>query len=121
MNRVKLLLTPRGEDGISRREATNSPLAQGTAETIKYYVDFTDWGASSSAPCTTPVVTVLLSKDDTDKTSTIHSADDATVVSDVEVEFTLSAFGRYQAYMVYVKTTIGSEIVEAFCQMEGVR
>jgi hypothetical protein len=120
MNRVKLILEPRGEDGQVRREALNSPIQQGTQETIKYYFDFSGWGASSSNPCTTPVVTVL-GRYDSDDTATIFSADDATVVSNVEVEFTLSAFSRYKWYRVYVKTTIGSEIGEAFCQMEGVR
>jgi hypothetical protein len=67
------------------------------------------------------VVTVLQGTDETDVTSTVHSADDATVVSDVEVEFTLSAVSRYKVYRVFVKTTIGSEVAEAFVDVEGRR
>lgn len=121
MNRVQLKLLDRGSDGEVQREATNSPLSQGTAETIKYYVDFTGWGASSDNNPGTLVVTVLLDKDDSDVTSTIFAADDAAVVSDVEVEFTLTAFSRYKTYRVYVKATIGSEIGEMFCVIRGKR
>ena len=68
MNRVQLKLLDRGTDGEVKREALNSPIQQGTGETIKYYVDFSGWGASSSVPIepTTPApdVTVLLDKDD---------------------------------------------------------
>ena len=125
MNRVQLKLLDRGTDGEVKREALNSPLQQGVNETIKYYVDFSGWGASSDVaiePTTpAPVVTVLLDKDDSDVTSTIFVADDAAVVSDVELEFTLSAFSRYKTYRVYVKVTIGSEIGEMFAYIRGTR
>lgn len=121
MNRVKLILEPRGEDGVVKREVLNSPLEQGTGETVKYYVDFADWGASESNPCTSPTVTVLLNRDESDVTTTIHAADDATVVSNTEVEFTLAAFSRYKTYTVYVKATSNSLIEECYVQIRGTK
>lgn len=69
-NRVQLNLAERGT-GV-RREATNSPLSIGTNETVKFYVDFTNWGASSSLPVSSPVIKIL-DKYDTDVTSTLCS------------------------------------------------
>ena len=125
MNRVQLKLEPRGTGGVVKREALNSPLQQGTGETVKYYMDFSGWGASSdTAICASdpaPDVTVLLAKDDTDLTSTIHTADDATVVSSVELEFTLTAMVRHKSYIVYVKIGIGDEVAEAFAVIRSQR
>ena len=65
MNRVEIKLLERG--AMSRRRALNSPLKQGEAETVMYFADFTPWGASSSYPVGTPVITVL-DQDDEDVT-----------------------------------------------------
>ena len=88
---------------------------------MKYYVDFSGWGASSTYPVSTPVVIVLLNKDGSDVTATIFSADDAGVASNVEVEFTLSAFANYKSYRIFVKGTINSLIGEMYCDIQGER
>jgi hypothetical protein len=71
MNRVEILLLERGER--SRRLALNSPLRQGSGELVKYFVDFTPWGATAALPVSTPVVKVL-DKDGTDVTYGGHVA-----------------------------------------------
>ena len=116
MNRVKIDLMERGTR--TRRLAVNSPLKQGVSETVKYYVDFTLWGASSSLPVSSPVIKIL-DQDDVDKTSVIYSAADVAVVSSVEVEFTLSAMVLKNRYRVFVKGTINSLIGECWCTIDG--
>jgi hypothetical protein len=118
MNRVEISLLTRGKQ--ARRRALNSPLKQGINETVKYYVDFTPWGASAALPVSTPIITVL-DQDDTDVTSTIFSADDATVVSSVEVEFTLSALVINNRYRVFVKGTINSLVGECYTVLTAER
>jgi hypothetical protein len=62
MNRVEILLLERGER--SRRLALNSPLSQGTGETVKYFANFDVWGASDSYPISSPVIKVLDEKNE---------------------------------------------------------
>lgn len=116
MNRVEITILTRGKQ--SRRRGLNSPLKQGVSETVQYFVDFTNWGASSALPVSTPVVTVL-DQDDTDVTATIFSADDATVVTSVEVEFTLSALVVNNRYRVFIKGTIDSLVGECWTYLDG--
>jgi hypothetical protein len=118
MNRVEILLLERGER--VRRRALNSPLSQGKNETVKYFVNFDVWGATAALPVSSPVVTVL-DQDNSDVTATIFSADDATVVDDTEVEFTLSAITTGDKYRVFIKGTINSLIGEAWTYIHGER
>lgn len=57
MNRVKIDIMERGER--SRRQAKNSPLKQGVNEIVKYYVDFSVWGAAEATPVSLPVIKIL--------------------------------------------------------------
>ena len=116
MNRTQAILLERGT--VVRRRALNSPLKQGSAETVRYVVDFTPWGASDSYPVSTPVVTVL-DQDDASATSTVFSADDATVISNVEGEFTLSAVTAGDRYRVFVKGTIDGLIGQCWVYVDG--
>lgn len=113
-NRVELKLRERGD--VVRREATNSPLKIGSGETIDFFVDFTDWGASSSLPVTTPVVTILDRKG-TDVTSTLCSGG-GSVVTDTEVQFTITGATQYQRYRVFVKGTVDSDIIECWTYLD---
>ena len=115
MNRVEIKLLERGER--TRRLAMNSPLKQGSSETAKYFVDFQPWGATVSLPCSSPVITIL-DEDDTDVTSTLCSGGGA-VVSDYEVEFTITAITAQKAYRVFVKSTINSLIGECWTKLIG--
>lgn len=115
MNRVEIKLLERGER--TRRRALNSPLRHGSSETLKYFVDFQPWGATIALPCATPVVKIL-DEDDTDVTSTLCSGGGA-VVSDYEVEFTITAVTAQKAYRVFVKTTINSLIGECWTKLIG--
>lgn len=116
MNRVEIKLEERGE--YTRRRALNSPLKQGSSETVKYFANFDVWGASESLPVSTPVITVL-DQDNQDVTTTIFSADDATVVSSTEVEFTLSSMTAGDRYRVFIKGTINSLVGEAWTFIDG--
>lgn len=115
MNRVLIKLLERDER--VRRRALNSPLSQGSGETIKYYVDFQPWGASNSLPCTTPVVKIL-DEDDVDVTSTLCASGGA-VVNDYEVEFTVTAVSAQKRYRCFVKTTINSLVGECWTFIDG--
>ena len=115
MNRVEIKLLVRGER--TRRLAMNSPLKQGASETVKYFVDFQPWGASVSLPCSSPVVKIL-DEDDLDVTATLCSGGGA-VVSDYEIEFTITAIAAQKAYRVYVKSTINSLIGECWTKLVG--
>ena len=115
MNRVEIKLLERGER--VRRRALNSPLAQGSAETVKYFVDFQPWGASDSLPVSSPAVKIL-DQDDGDVTATLCSAGGA-VVSDYEVEFTITAVTAGDKYRVFVKGTVDSLIEECWTFVEG--
>lgn len=57
MNRVKIDIMERGDR--SRRQAKNSPLKQGVSEIVKYYVDFSVWGAAEATPVSLPAVKIL--------------------------------------------------------------
>ena len=118
MNRVEIKLLERGVR--TRRRALNSPLKQGQSETVSYFVDFTPWGASQSLPVSTPVVLVL-DQDLTDVTATVFSADDAAIIDNVEVQFTLSAFTIGDKYRVFIKGTIDSLIGECWTYIDGER
>lgn len=115
MNRVQIKLLERGER--TRRRALNSPLKQGSGETVKYYVDFQPWGASESLPCSSPVVTIL-DEDDTDVTSTL-CAGGGSVVSNYEVEFTVTSVSAQKRYRCFVKCTINSLIGECWTFIDG--
>ena len=115
MNRVEIRLLTRGER--VRRRALNSPLAQGSVETVKYFVDFQPWGASDSLPASSPVV-LILDEDDTDVTSTLCSGGGA-VVSDYDVEFTVTAVGAGKRYRVFVKATINTLIGQCWTFLDG--
>ena len=194
MNRVEIKLLERG--AISRRRALNSPLAQGAAEIVQYFADFTPWGASDSYPVSAEILTVLnedlthggiiatvviadggtgYSVDDvlviTDSGSsgdgtaivtaetggvidtvelgepgfdytagvkaTVQGNDDATVtitvsaddkivvrnsisiVSNVEVQFTLNNFVVDDRYRVFIKGTINSLVGECWTYIDG--
>ena len=115
MNRVEIKILERGER--IRRRALNSPLSQGSAETMKFFVDFQPWGATASLPCSSPVVTIL-DEDDGDVTATLCSGGGA-VVSDYEVEFTVTAVGAGKRYRIFVKSTINSLIGECWTFLDG--
>ena len=115
MNRVEIVLLERGER--TRRRALNSPLGQGSAETVKYFVDFQPWGASDSLPVSSPVVTIL-DQDNVDVTGTLCSGGGA-VVSDYEIEFTVTAVSTGDRYRVFVKGTIDSLIGECWTFLDG--
>jgi hypothetical protein len=115
MNRVQIKLRERIEQ--SARRATNSPLKQGSSETVTYYVDFSEWGASATYAVTSPVVTILDSNDD-DVTSTL-SAGGGSVVSDVEVQFDITSVTAGERYRVFVKGTSNSRIQECWCYIDG--
>ena len=115
MNRVEILLLTRGER--VRRRALNSPLSQGSVETIKYFVDFQPWGASESLPASSPVV-LILDEDDVDITATLCSGGGA-VVSDYEVEFTITSVGAGKRYRVFVKATVDSLIGQCWTFLDG--
>jgi hypothetical protein len=115
MNRVEILLLERGER--TRRRALNSPLVHGASETVKYFVDFQPWGASVALPCSSPVIKIL-DEDDTDVTSTL-CAGGGSVVSDYEVEFTITSVSAQKAYRVFVKATINSLIGECWTFVHG--
>lgn len=115
--RVQLELRPRSQ-GV-RREITNNPLRQGTAETVTYYADFTDWGASASAAVTSPVV-LILDHRDVDKTSTLCSGG-GSVVNNVEIEFVITSVTQYERYRIFVKGTIDGDIVECWAYLDGTR
>lgn len=115
MNRVEIKLLERGER--TRRRALNSPLRQGSSETVKYFVDFRPWGASDSLPCSSPGITIL-DEDDTDVTSTLCAAGGA-VVSNYEVEFTITAVSAQKRYRCFVKATINSLIGECWTFIDG--
>lgn len=95
----------------------NSPLKHGSAETIKYFVDFQPWGASDALPCSSPVVTIL-DEDDTDVTSTLCSGG-GSVVSNYEVEFTITSVSAQKRYRCFVKATINSLIGECWTFIDG--
>lgn len=113
-NRVELKLATRST-GV-RREATNSPLSIGSNETVTFFVDFTNWGASASLPVSSPVITIL-DKYDTDVTSTLCSGG-GSVVSSIEVQFVITAAVRYQRYRVFVKGTIDSDVQECWAYLD---
>ena len=115
MNRVEIRLLTRGER--VRRRALNSPLTQGSVETIKFFVDFQPWGASDSLPASSPVV-LILDEDDTDVTSTLCSGGGA-VVSDYEVEFTVTAVSAGKRYRVFVKATVDSLVGQCWTFLDG--
>ena len=115
MNRVEIKLLTRGER--VRRRALNSPLAQGSVETVKYFVDLQPWGASESLPASSPVV-LILDNNDVDVTATLCSGGGA-VVSDYEVEFTVTAVTAGDRYRVFVKATINSLIGQCWTFLDG--
>lgn len=115
MNRVEIVLLERGER--TRRLALNSPLKQGSNETVKYFVDFQPWGASASLPCSSPVITVL-DEDDNDVTATV-CAGGGSVVTDYEVEFSITSLSAQKAYRVFIRATINSLIGECWTKLFG--
>ena len=115
MNRVEIELLERGVR--TRRRATNSPLEQGSAETVKYFVDFRPWGASDNLLVSSPVVTIL-DQDDTVVTGTLCDGGGA-VVSNYEIEFTVTAITAGDRYRVFVKGTINSLIGECWTFLDG--
>ena len=74
MNRVEIRVAERGTR--TRRRALNSPLRQGVAETVRYFVNLTPWGASVSYPVSTPVITIL----DQDSEDVTHGGQVVTAV-----------------------------------------
>jgi hypothetical protein len=117
MNRVEIQLLERGER--TRRRALNSPLEQGSGETVKYFVDFAPWGAGATYPVSSGTVTIL-DQDNTDVTATL-SAGGASEVGDTEVEFTITAVTAGDRYRVFVKGTINSLIGECWTYLDGAR
>lgn len=115
MNRVEIKLLTRGER--VRRRALNSPLGQGSVETIKYFVDFQPWGASDSLPASSPVV-LILDNNDVDVTATLCSGG-GTVVSNYEVEFTCTGLTAGDRYRVFVKATVNSLIGQCWTFLDG--
>lgn len=115
MNRVEIVLLPRGTR--TRRRALNSPLKHGSSETVKYFVDFSPWGASDSLPCSTPVIKIL-DEDDTVVTSTL-CAGGGTVVDNYEVEMTVTSVAAQKRYRLFVKSTINSLIGECWTYVDG--
>ena len=115
MNRVEIRLLERGER--TRRRALNSPLGHGSSETVKYFVDFQPWGASDSLPVSSPVIKIL-DQDDEDVTSTL-CVGGGTVVSDYEVEFTITSISAGDRYRVFVKGTIDSLVGECWTFLDG--
>lgn len=115
MNRVEIKLLTRGQR--VRRRALNSPLRQGSAETIKYFVDFQPWGASASLPASSPVV-LITDEDSTDVTSALCASGGA-VVSDYEIEFTITAVNPDKRYRVFVKGTVNSLVAECWTFLDG--
>ena len=115
MNRIEIKLLTRGKR--VRRRALNSPLRQGSAETLKYFVDFQPWGASVALPASTPVI-LILDEDDNDVTSTLNAGGGA-VVSSYEVEFTITAVSPDKRYRVFMKATVDSLIAECWTFLDG--
>jgi hypothetical protein len=115
MDRVKVKLRSRQEQTI--RKAANSPLKQGSNETVTYYVDFAEWGASVDNIVSSPVVTIL-DDDDTDVTSTLCAAG-GSVVASVEVEFTITEVVVGAYYRVFVRGTSNSRIEECWFHLQG--
>ena len=115
MNRVEIKLLTRGER--TRRRALNSPLGQGSRETQKYFVDLQPWGASDSEVITSPVI-LILDQDDNDVTATLCSGGGA-VVSDYEIEFTITAVTAGDRYRVFIKGTVDSLIGECWTFLDG--
>ena len=115
MNRIEIQILTRGER--VRRRALNSPLKQGSAETLEYYVDFQPWGASASLPASTPVI-LILDEDDNDVTSTLCASGGA-IVTDYELEFTITAVSADKRYRVFVKATVNSLIGECWTFLDG--
>ena len=117
MDRVKVKLRSRTEQ--TARQALNSPLKQGSSETVTYYVDFQDWGATDALPVTSPVITIL-NNNDTDVTSTL-CAGGGSVVSNTEVQFNITAVTAGDRYRVFVKGTSNSRIQECWFFLDGER
>jgi hypothetical protein len=115
MNRVEIKLLERGER--TRRRALNSPLGHGSGETVKYFVDFRPWGASTTYPCSSPVITILDENDD-DVTATL-CAGGGSVVSSYEVEFTVTSVSAQKRYRCFVKATINSLVGECWTYIDG--
>ena len=115
MNRIEIRLLSRGQR--VRRRALNSPLRQGSAETLTYYVDFRPWGATEALPASTPVITIL-DEDDNDVTSTLN-AGGGSIISNYEVQFDLTAVSAGKRYRVFVKATVDSDIAEAWTFLDG--
>ena len=114
MNRIEIRILTRGQR--VRRRALNSPLRQGTAETLDYYVDFQPWGASDALPASVPIV-LILDEDDNDVTSTLCS--NAAIVSNYEVQFQLTSVGAGRRYRVFIKATVDSLVGECWTFLDG--
>lgn len=117
MDRVQIKLRSRADQSV--RQATNSPLKQGSSETVTYYVDFASWGASATYPVTSPVVTIL-DQDSTDVTSTLCSGG-GSVVDDTEVQFDVTSVTAGDRYRMFVKGTSNSRTQECWCYLQGER
>lgn len=117
MDRVEVKLVPRAKR--TSRQATNSPLKQGSSETVTYYVDLATWGASAAEAVTSPVITIL-DQDDGDVTATLCAGGGA-VVGDTEIQFDLTAVSAGDRYRVYIKGTSNSRIMECWTWVDGER
>lgn len=117
MDRVQVKLRSRAEQ--SARQATNSPLKQGSSETVTYYADFAEWGATTGNPVTSPVITIL-DNEDTDVTSTL-CAGGGSVVASTEVQFDITSVTAGDRYRVFIKGTSNSRVQEAWFYLDGER
>lgn len=115
MNRIEIRILTRG--ARVRRRALNSPLRQGSAETLDYFVDFRPWGASIALPASTPVIKIT-DEDDVDVTATLCSGGGA-IVSSYEVQFAITAVGASKRYRIFVKATVDSLIGECWTFLDG--
>lgn len=118
MNRVEIKLLERTK--VSRRRALNSPLKQGTEETVQYFADFAPWGANVSFAVISPVVTVL-NQDDIDVTEGAYDVWQAasTSVVNTEIQFTLENFIAGDRYRVFIKCTIRGHVQECWTYIDG--
>lgn len=115
MNKVEIILMERGER--TRRRALNSPLSQGSGETVMYSVDYQPWGADDEAAMTAPVVKIL-DQDDVDVTSTLCSGGGSVVYS-YKIEFVITSVSAGARYRVFVKGTHESQIMECWTFLDG--
>ena len=101
--------------GDTKREVNESPLTQGTDESISYVIDFTRWGTPSS-----PTVTLYdeTGAEDVSSTKLTGSAS----VSENEVTTpAVHSLERGHMYRLSCAVTIDGNTMSAFCRLKAER